>query len=180
MSWPCSGGEIVTERNNKKENVRDREDRSREREKNKLESEMLVARLIFRLSVLFQTHQTYHEQIWKTICLHKPSASNLSKNFCYVEYLHAAAFFVKYSTIFQSLCANLFSVQIWLQIAPDQWPRRGHSSRSPAALELHSFERDKVLTLCITILMSDQTLPRGPKWVKNEVFNFRRTVARWY
>ena len=82
----------MTERNKKKENVRDREDGSREREKNKLESEMLVARLIFRLSVLFQTHQTYHEQIWKTICLHKPSASNLSKNFCYVEYLHAAAF----------------------------------------------------------------------------------------
>ena len=46
-----SGGEIVTERNKKKESVRDREDRSREREKNKLESEMLVARLIFRLSV---------------------------------------------------------------------------------------------------------------------------------
>ena len=45
------GGEILTERNKKKENVRDRKDGSREREKNKLESEMLVARLIFRLSV---------------------------------------------------------------------------------------------------------------------------------
>ena len=117
MSWPCSGGEIVTERNNKKENVRDREDRSREREKNKLEIEMLVARLIFRLSVLFQTHQTYHEQIWKTICLHKPSASNLSKNFCYVEYLHAAAFFVKYSMYHFSV--NVYKFNLCTNMAPD-------------------------------------------------------------
>ena len=73
------------------------------------------------------------------------------------------------------MCANLICVQIWLQIAPDQWPRRGrgHSSRSPAALELHSLERDKVLTSCITILMSKQILPRGPKWVKREVSTFR-------
>ena len=108
----------------------------------------------------------------------KSSASNLLKNFCYVEYLYVAAFLSNIlCTIFQSMCANLICVQIWLQIAPDQWPRRGHSSRSPAAFELQSLERDKVLTSCITILMSDQTLPRGPKWVKREVFNFRRTVA---
>ena len=86
----------------------------------------------------------------------KSSASNLLKNFCYVEYLHAAAFLSNtLCTIFQSMCTNLICVQIWLQITPDQWLRRGHSNKSPAALELHSLERDKVLTSCITILMSD-------------------------
>ena len=110
----------------------------------------------------------------------KSSASNLLKNFCYVEYLYVAAFLSNIlCTIFQSMCANLICVQIWLQIAPDQWPRRGHSGRSPAALELHSLERDKVLTSCITVLMRDQTLPCGPKWVKGEVFNFRRTVVHF-
>ena len=42
---------------------------------------------------------------------------------------------------------------------------------------IHS-SRIRYLTSRIANLMRDRTLPRGPKWVKREVFNFWRTVAR--